>query len=81
MEEIIEFEDAKLIHLDAHEYRKGPFRVNTDAWNALINWWGSEDFKTLSAMKRAARLPRPQSVNCGGSKLSHMHTTMLDINC
>jgi hypothetical protein len=68
IEEITEFEEAKLIHLDAHEYRQVPFSwVNIDAWNALSNWWGSEEFKTMSAMKRVARLSRPQSVNCGGS--------------
>jgi hypothetical protein len=68
LEEITEFEEAKLIHLDAHEYRLVPFSwVNIDAWNELSIWWGSEEFKTTSAMKRVARLSRPQSVNCGGS--------------
>ncbi|RLN07653.1 hypothetical protein C2845_PM11G06930 [Panicum miliaceum] len=68
MNEITEFEDAKLIHLDAHEYREVPFSwINIDAWNELSIWWGSEEFKAMSALKRAARLSRPESVNCGGS--------------
>ena len=68
MKEITEFEDAKLIHLDAHEYREVPFSwINIDAWNELSIWWGSEEFKAMSALKRAARLSRPESVNCGGS--------------
>ena len=41
MKEITEFKDAKLIHLDAHEYREVPFSwINIDAWNELSIWWG-----------------------------------------
>jgi len=82
LEEITGFEEAKLIHLDAHEYRLVPFSwVNIDAWNELSIWWGSEEFKTTSAMKRAARLSRPQSVNCGGSSsVTHTQQCLVFLN-
>lgn len=67
--EMIEFEDAKLIHLHAHAYRQVPFSwINIDAWHELCNWWGSNKFISVSAMKREARLSRPETVNCGGSR-------------
>lgn len=41
--------------------------INTDAWEALSNWWATDSFKRLSTLKRNARLSRPESTNRGGS--------------
>ena len=42
--------------------------TNTDAWFKLSAWWGSDEFKRLSAMKRNARLSVPDAQNHGGSR-------------
>ena len=63
----VKFKDAKLNHLFSYDYTLVPFRwTNTDAWFKLSTWWGSDEFKRLSAMKRNARLSVPDAQNHGG---------------
>ena len=63
----VKFKDAKLKHLFSYDYTLVPFRwTNTDAWFKLSAWWGSDEFKRLSAMKRNARLSVPDAQNHGG---------------
>jgi hypothetical protein len=66
----IKFDEAKVIHMESNEYRRVPFGtwVNTEPWFKLSDQWGSRQFKNISAVKRNARLSKPDAVNRGGSR-------------